>query len=327
MERQSSVHEPGHTLTAEPVDILISDLVLVRPQSPQGTGAAAGTSRRRTSEALGPVIVHRQTMRVLYGIEHVWDQHMRQRSTVSAYLFDGGVEEALIFSIQVRIRYGIKPPLADRRAAALYLITSPRHWSDRAIAGMVGLSAKTVGSIRRTQTGPPAEPAVRQGQDGRLRPADGRAGWRRAKSLAEEFPNASVREIARQASVSVGTAFAVRRKHTAENRLEADGDECHHDEQRASPVSHIRRLHQDPQLKYNEKGRRLITLLTKHHISSEELSNIIDVVPDHLLDVVAQVASRYAEEWRRVATRSAGAAKASGGDADQGPAGARPRHG
>lgn len=72
---------------------------------------------------------------------------------------------------------------ADRRAAVTRLIASHPQLSDRAIAHVAGLSAKTVAAIRRRSTDAVPQLNGRVGRDGRVRPVNGTAGRPRAAAF------------------------------------------------------------------------------------------------------------------------------------------------
>ena len=76
------------------------------------------------------------------------------------------------------VEHGMPLTRADRKAAAQRIVMIRPQWSDRAIAAVGGLSAKTVGAIRRRSTEEIPQSNARLGGDGRVRPlaaADGRS--------------------------------------------------------------------------------------------------------------------------------------------------------
>lgn len=161
-------------------------------------------------DELPPIIVHRQTMRIIDGVHRYRAAIIRKHQSIRVEFFDGSEEDAYIRGVQANVRHGLPLTLAERKAAAERVIRMRPELSDRALAGITGLSAKTVGSIRRSSTGKEAQLNARVGLDGRVRPVNVEEGRRRALEIIRQDPNASVREIARAAGVSVGTAHNLR---------------------------------------------------------------------------------------------------------------------
>src|SRR5258705_432071 len=79
-----------------------------------------------------------------------------------------------------------------------------------------GLGARTVGNIRgRLEVDMDADIArARTGRDGRVRPLDNAEGRLRASAIIKEKPNASLREVAREAGISPSTVRDVRQRVT-----------------------------------------------------------------------------------------------------------------
>jgi transposase-like protein len=108
-------------------------------------------------------------------------------------------------------RPGGTAPSRYRHDTAARLVTAFPQMSDRAIADIVGLTAKAVAAIRGSvDTAGPAN--VRVGRDGRARPVNSAEGRLRAAALLAEQPDASLREVARRAGVSPATVQDVRRR-------------------------------------------------------------------------------------------------------------------
>jgi hypothetical protein len=92
------------------------------------------------------------------------------------------------------------------------VIGSHPHWSDRQIAELTGLSPKTVAAIRRRSAEEIPQLNIRIGRDGKVRPLNIVPNRQLAGRLMAERPNASLREIAFEAGISLGTAQYVRRR-------------------------------------------------------------------------------------------------------------------
>ncbi|GGV54063.1 ParB/RepB/Spo0J family partition protein [Streptomyces spectabilis] len=159
---------------------------------------------------LPPILVHRETMRVIDGMHRLRAALMQQRELVEVTYFDGSTEDAFVVAVQTNIAHGMPLTLAERAAAAARIIITHAQWSDRAIAAVAGLDPKTVAALRRRGLPPGQAPAVRVGQDGKFRPVDPAAGRQAASRLISQEPQASLRHIARRAGVSPGTVRDVR---------------------------------------------------------------------------------------------------------------------
>lgn len=152
-------------------------------------------------------------MRVVDGMHRLRVAQLRGDTEVRVQYFDGTEFEAFIRAVQLNVTHGLPLTLADREAAAARIVESSDSWSDRAIARMTGLSAPTVGRIRAHHLPDhPIDTQARIGLDGRVRPLNSVAGRRRASELIDTEPTLSLREIAKRAGISVGTARDVRKR-------------------------------------------------------------------------------------------------------------------
>ena len=93
---------------------------------------------------LPPILVHRPTMRIIDGTHRVKAMAYRGRDEIEAEFYDGSLEDAFVLSVHANVRHGLPLSLADRRAAARRILNTHADWSDRAIAQLTGLSAKTI---------------------------------------------------------------------------------------------------------------------------------------------------------------------------------------
>jgi transposase-like protein len=192
--------------------------------------------------------------------------------------------------------------------------------SDRAIAESAGLAAKSVASIRRRETDAAPELNARLGKDGKVRPLDSSEGRRRAAQLLTDQPQASLREVAKQAGISPGTVRDVRRRleRGMDPILNLRNDKGHTDNgsdnhgairkgqrtirmERLASASILEKLMRDPSLRHSERGRQLLRLLQSNAIQPQERSKIIDSIPLHCADLVAQIAREYAGMWQEFA--------------------------
>lgn len=280
---------------------------------------------------LPPILVHQDTMRVIDGVHRVQAARLRGERTIDARLFDGDAETAFVYAVQANITHGLPLSLADRRAAAERIIISHPDWSDRAVAAVVGLGARTVGAVRdRLLEGSPRLRA-RIGRDGRLRPLNFADGRQRAAEVIAERPGASVREIASAAGVSVGTAHDVRQRvRNGEDPVQRSWREPDRPDRPApagggtaggpagqppqpddsrSPATILAGLKRDPSLRYSETGRSVVRWLGAHFIDAERCARALEVVPPHCRYTIAELMLAYAEVWQQEAERLAAGAQ------------------
>ncbi len=267
----------------------------------------------RVEACLPAIIVHRPTMRVIDGMHRLGAARLRGDKVIEARFFDGTVQEAFVLAVHANVAHGLPLSFEDRTRAAERVIRSHPGWSDRAIAAVVGLGARTVGNIRRRQ--PPehdASPALaRTGRDGRVRPLDNTRGRLRVLDLMHERPGASMREIARRAGVSPSTVRDVRL------RIERGDDPLPASRRRRGgeppvaalesapdgpdPAVLLESLRNDPSLRFTESGRLLLQWIFSRTIRADERLDVVSRVPPHGTYLVANVARALAGEWQQFA--------------------------
>jgi hypothetical protein len=259
---------------------------------------------------LPPLLVDRRTMRVIDGWHRMQAALLRGWTTVEVEYFEGNSADAFLRAVQANVKHGYPLSQADRRAAAARIIVSHPVMSDRAIAAVAGLGAKTVAVIRSGVTGP--QPATRIGRDGRARPLNGVEGRLRAAELFTERPEASLREVARIAGVSPATAGDVRKRMERGEfpaPIRAEPARTRPEPVPVVAVSVVRKLVLDPSLRDKEEGRRLLRLLQQCAIEADDWAALIAAVPPHCTDLVRQLALQYAQTWSTFADQLGGRAQ------------------
>jgi ParB-like chromosome segregation protein Spo0J len=209
--------------------------VLLPADSPRVHGQDDEHIRRLVgSDAqLPPIIVHRSTMRVIDGMHRLRAAQARGNTVIDVRFFDGSAVDAFAVAVQSNVMHGLPLTRDDRTTAAKRLIAECPSWSDRLIASVSGLSARTVRTLRR-ESGTASVVAARIGRDGRRRPVDPVAGRMAASRIVSERPDAPLREIARKAGISPMTAQDVRdRIRRGEDPIPAQ----HHPRTRPAPRS------------------------------------------------------------------------------------------
>jgi hypothetical protein len=275
-----------------------------------GEDPAHARNLAEVETGLPPILVHRSSRRVIDGMHRLQAAALRGDATIPVRFVEGSEEEAFLLAVRENVAHGLPLSRADREAAASRILGSHPLWSNRAIAEVTGVGAGTVGRIRRS-TGPSAQSNERRGRDGRVRPVSGADGRRRASEVVAARPDASVRRIAREAGVSLGTAQDVR------DRM-AQGVDPLLPGQRAdlSGVPPPRRrsavptgswpevrqeLHRDPTVRYTQAGRALLRWLGEHALGPGEARRLARTIPPHWVGRLAAVARQSAREWQQLA--------------------------
>lgn len=280
----------------------------------------------RLAERIGnlpPIVVHRQTMRVIDGVHRLQAAMRHGLEVVDVSYFDGEEDAAFMLGVELNIRHGLPLSLHDRKAAARRILATACELSDRAIALKTGLSDKTIAAIRVRSAAEPAHPRKRRGRDGRTYPIDAADGRRRAAQLLAERPEASLREIAAAAGTSPGTVSDVRKKLSSDRRTREPQSEKKADIAKRSTVNFVppyqnsrrtlmketekkqlilERLRSDPSVRTREAGRELLRWLYNHVIEIGDLPDPSSV-PPHRATLVAALAREAANAWSEFARR------------------------
>jgi hypothetical protein len=162
------------------------------------------------STSLPPILVQKTGLRIIDGMHRLEAAKLRGKTHISARVVDCTDEEAFILAVQSNTLHGLPLSKADRIAGAKRILASHPDWSDRAVASVSGLSAKTVGVLRNRSTGDVPVLAKRLGRDGKKHPVSGTEGRLRAVEYIKAHPDAPLRQVAREADVSLGTVHDVR---------------------------------------------------------------------------------------------------------------------
>lgn len=267
-------------------------------------------------DELPPIIVHRATMSVIDGLHRLQAARLRGQDTIAVRFFDGTAADAFVVAVKSNIAHGLPLSLADRKHAAERIVRSHPKWSDRMIASVTGVAARTVAEIRRRTMTRPAGREVRIGRDGRARPVDRTQGRRLATELISKNPDLSLRKVAKAAGISPETVRDVRnRLRQGQDPLPARrggamsgaGGRADRHEPAGRPAGNhaavMEKLKADPALRFNETGRNLLMLLNVHTLKPGDWDKIINNVPPHCGAIVAQLARDLADIWADFAMR------------------------
>ncbi|MFC8453205.1 streptomycin biosynthesis regulator [Kitasatospora sp. NPDC057223] len=321
----ASGHDAGRPREAEDQSVQRVPIGMLLPaDSPRMSGENLDHARAlgALDGDLPPILVHRSTMRVIDGMHRLRAAILQEQALVDVLFFDGTPEDAFVVAVRSNCRHGLPLTLAERAAAAARIMISHPQWSDRAIASVAGLSSKTVAALRRRTGAGNLAPQSRVGQDGRVRPLDSTAGRLAASQLIAATPEASLREIARQAGISPGTVRDVRarldrgedplpqahRRRSAaarQRRARPREDAAKAPDPAAGPPADLGRvftsLRNDPSLRQTEAGRLLLRMLEMH--LPHQWDRLAESVPAYRAGTVALAAVECAKAWQEFAAR------------------------
>jgi ParB-like chromosome segregation protein Spo0J len=180
----------------------------------RGTGTDRAHVQMLTEVAsfseLPPVLVQRNSLRVIDGMHRLEAAKARGEQFIRARVINCTDNDAYILAVKANTLHGLPLSRADRVSSARRILDWHPDWSDRAIGMACGLSAKTVASIRRDSADEIQQFAKRLGRDGKRRPVTALEGRKRAAGYITSRPEASLREVARETDVSLGTVQDVR---------------------------------------------------------------------------------------------------------------------
>ncbi len=277
----------------------------------------------KAGDSLPPITVHRPTLRVIDGVHRVRAALLNGATDIAARLLDCDKAAAFVLSVTANITHGLSLSRADRVAAAARIIRTHPHWSDRVVTAATGISDKTVSRIRlRLSPVESTQSSTRLGRDGRVRPLNSGQHRRRAAALLLDRPDASLREVARATGLSPTTVRDVRQRiHRGEdpvpgryrNKGDAERPLAMTNLQRTPDAADIAqgvdrqkllaRLSEDPSLRLNEAGRRVLRWLHHYSVGTDGIETLERGVPCHWAPEVADLARSCAAAWNELAAQ------------------------
>jgi ParB-like chromosome segregation protein Spo0J len=253
-----------------------------------------------TGTALPPILVHRPTMQVVDGRHRLRAAQRRGKDHIEVRFVVDDEADLFVLAVQENVSHGRPLSLAERKAAAVRILLTHGHWSDRAIAAVTGLTHKTVSAVRRRSGGAAVRSGVRIGRDGIARPLDPSHGRQAAENIIRDRPDAPLRQVAKEAGIALSTAHDVRRRmaparpHVPEQRSTGRAA--------TQPSPALRALSRDPSLRGTEAGRILLRWLAGSMVSQQECALLVNAVPGHCAVAVAELARSNAARWQQFAT-------------------------
>lgn len=310
-------HHSGTEVGAEIRWVSVADLVL--SDSPRTAGEdgehAQVLAELGSGAELPPIIVQRDTNRVVDGRHRVRAAQLRGEREIRACFYDGDDIGAFVLAVRLNVQHGLPLSLADRKAAVRRILIEHAAWSNRAIASVAGLSPKTVAAVR-AEAGQPVGQA-RVGRDGRVRPVDAAAGRERVREILAKDPNASLRAISAVSGVSVGTVRSVRDQLRGRGGPPAPGlratAPARHSEappsapgpRAAVPLRSVEvmlnSLRTDPSLRFSQSGRLLLSILAVGAMDPGDRERLIADLPDHCIHFVSELAAVSMQGWQELA--------------------------
>lgn len=311
--RQRESVESWQSERAPVVSVPVDSLHVARSPRVSGEDPEHVRVLAESTAELPPIIVHRQTMRVIDGMHRLRAAQLCDRDEIDVRFFDGDDADAFVLAVRSNIAHDLPLSLADRKSAARAIIAEQPDWSDRRIAGKTGLAAKTVRSLRDSQDGHAR--GSRVGQDGKVRPLNSERGRRLAGELMADDPHLSLREVARAAGISPETARDVRRRlRRGEDPVPPRGRTRPAGSSRRIPApppsvptgaelpAAVHELSGDPALRLNAAGRALLKILNANGVVTERFDGLVNNVPAHCRGAVAKAARECAQVWRTFAS-------------------------
>jgi DNA-binding CsgD family transcriptional regulator len=235
-------------------------------------------------------------MTVIDGAHRVLAAKLRGQDHIAVEFFDGPEDECFVEAVKANVGRGKPLTLLERENAASRILHQHPDWSDRGIAKICGLSPRTIASLRRRASADCAQPRARVGIDGRVRRLDIGPARMNAAALLGDRPEASTREIARAAGISVATVRDVR------SRLNRKQDPV--------PSGHRARRHVGSQLRQSDSHvvedalpagepttSDFFEWFAAHHVCSSECERFLNSIPSESLPEILREARSRSRAW------------------------------
>jgi ParB-like chromosome segregation protein Spo0J len=283
------------------------------------------------SSALPPILVQQYSHRVIDGMHRLAAAKLRGEKSIKARFVDCADEEALFLAIKSNTLHGLPLSRADRISGAKRILASHPDWSDRAVASIAGISARTVAILRNRSADNIRSFEKRLGRDGKRRPVTGTDGRRRAAEYINTHPGASLRQVARESDVSLGTVHNVLQlirsgvdpvatpleppAEPAADRSVADAapgrpsltsvtsTRGEKDARQLNWAEIQSKLVNDPSLRYREGGRAFLRWMALHAMHAEQWREFVEAVPIRWAGDISAIADNMAIEWQMFGER------------------------
>lgn len=275
----------------------------------QGVDIAHAQMLADLENELPPILVQRSSMRVIDGMHRLHAAQLCGRENVRVQFCECDEDEAFLLAVVANVTHGMPLTLTEKRAAAARIVRMRPDTSDRWIAQVSGLAAATIAAIRQANMDQAPASDRRVGKDGRIRPLSTNDGRRIARDLLEREPGASLRQVARAAGISVGTARDVKEKmrlgidplqakQLTSRKTEKRGlAKVRSEDSQADIDLILQRLRRDPSLRYTESGQSVLRWLSPRLLQISKLEEVADSIPSRWVSDVIRIAYGCAEAW------------------------------
>ncbi|MFH8612588.1 ParB/RepB/Spo0J family partition protein [Streptomyces sp. NPDC018029] len=291
---------------------------------------------------LPPVLVQKDGWRIIDGLHRLEAAKLCGDHSIKARLIDCSDAEALVIAMKANSAHGLPLSKADRIGGAERVLRAHPEWSDRAIASVTGLSAKTIAALRERSALATPPGGQRLGLDGKLRSVTAGEGRRRAAAYIHAHPDATLREVARETEVSLGTVHDVSARlrrgvspernglrgtgarltlHPADRAVEtpaaghaqAPAAEDPPPRRTGAPADEppvwetvAAKVANDPCIRYTAGGKEFLQWMAQHAGDPDGWRELVGAVPPHWVGVIAPIAESVSKEWSLFAERLRG---------------------
>ena len=257
-----------------------------------------------SANELPPIVVQKNNLRIVDGMHRLEAAKIRGETIIRARIVSCSDEDAFILAVKSNTLHGLPLSRADRIFGAQQILAWHPEWSDRAVGVAAGLGAKAIAALRCRLDDGGQQSGKRLGRDGKRHPVAGIEGRRRAADYIASRPDASLRAIAAEADVSLGTPRDVRARlqrglepatvgplaASAESSLAghstSNGQRSENGRRDVRRITAGRdwptisaKLMDDPSLKYSEGRRAFIQWMALYAAHAGEWRRNIDAVP------------------------------------------------
>lgn len=273
------------------------------------------------STQLPPILVQKGNYRIVDGMHRIEAARLRGEKSIKARFIDCTDEDAFILAVKSNTLHGLPLSRSDRILGAQHILSWHPDWSDRAVGAATGLSAKTIADLRRRSPEEIQQFSKRVGRDGKRHPLEAADGRRRAAEYMTAQPDASLRQVAREVDVSLGTVQDVRARmrrgmdpaavgrHRSSRPVATpeaedapppanatDSRDIRHNSRNPSWTEISSKLKNDPSLRYTEGGRKFFRWMTMYAMHAGEWKEFMDAIPPHWRKDVGTIVNEVRDE-------------------------------
>lgn len=291
--------------------VYVKDLAVADSPRLDGINEAHAQHLAKVFGSLPPILVHRPSLRVIDGMHRVRAAVILGLESVDAQFFGGSEDEAFIQSVTRNIADGLLLSLADRSAAVRRILAGFPAMSDLSIAVYTGLDVAVVSEVRRCVVAGLPELGV---PAGRLPGPEPAAGCEEAGAPVLGALGRPLGAVAGEAGLAaLGTPRGVRPEQEQAPRAQPRVVPARTPAVREAQVcaarpamartsrDRLRTLSSNPSLRNSQSGRDFLRWLHGHFVTDEAWKELVETVPPHCTETVAEIAMKCSDAWRRFA--------------------------